>query len=96
MIFIWNPTTEDMSYQYGGLTYTISAGKRKKVDEPEGNHTLNALGSRGLTKLVFDDDGKSVNEEQIGKDAIERNREFKVRQVVTYNERNERRKASGH
>lgn len=95
MVFLWNPCNEDMSYQYGGLSYTLIAGKRLKVSEPMGNHALNALGSRGLTKLIFDDDGKSINEEQIERDALERNKEFKVRQVVTYNERNERRKASG-
>lgn len=95
MIFLWNATNEDMSFQYGGLSYTIEAGKRLKVVEPMGNHALNALGSRGLTRLIFDDDGHSVGEEQICKDAMERNRAFKVNQIVTYNERNERRKASG-
>jgi hypothetical protein len=95
MIFLWNPTNEDLHLTYGGLNYTVPAGKRLKVEEPMGNHALNAMGSRGLTKLVFDDDGKSINEEKIEKDAVERNREFKIKQVVNYNERNERRKAAG-
>jgi uncharacterized protein with von Willebrand factor type A (vWA) domain len=95
MIFLWNPTNEDFGLTYGGLSYSIMAGKRLKVEEAMGNHALNALGSRGLTKLVFDDEGHSVAEEQIGQDAIERNKEFKIKQIVTYNERNERRKASG-
>lgn len=95
MIFLWNPTSEEFGLQYGGYSYTISAGKRLKVEEAMGNHALNALGARGLTKLLFDDDGKSIDEEQIGNDAIARNREFKIRQITTYNERNERRKASG-
>lgn len=95
MIFLWNPTGDKLDYTYGGLSYTMLPKTRKKVKEPEGNHALNAIGSRGLTKLVFNDEGKSINEEQIEADAIERNREFKVRQIVHYNERNERRKASG-
>lgn len=95
MIFLWNPTQENLNYQYGGLSYTIEAGKRKKVSFPEGNHALNELGPRGLTKLVFDDDGKSIDEGKIEADAIERNHEFKVRQIYIYNERNERRKAAG-
>ena len=95
MIFLWNPTSEDFGLTYGGLSYTLAAGKRLKVEEAMGNHALNALGSRGLTKLIFDEDGHSVAEEQIGADALERNKEFKIKQVVTYNERNERRKASG-
>jgi uncharacterized protein with von Willebrand factor type A (vWA) domain len=95
MIFLWNPTNEDFPLTYGGLSYTLYAGKKLKVEEAMGNHALNALGSRGLTKLVFDDEGHSVAEEQIGQDAIARNKEFKVRQIVTYNERNERRRTSG-
>jgi hypothetical protein len=95
MIFLWNPTHEDLDYTYGGLSYTLKAKTRKKVKEPEGNHALNALGSRGLTKLVFDDDGKSIDEDKIEADAIERNKEFRIRQINTYNYRNETRKASG-
>lgn len=95
MIFLWNPTKDDFNYQYGGLSFTIQAGKRKKVSEPEGNHVLNELGPRGLTRLVYDDDGKSINEDKIAEDAIERNKEFKIKQIYTYNERNERRKAAG-
>lgn len=95
MIFLWNATGEDFDFQYGGLSYTIAAGKRMRVQEAMGNHALNALGPRGLTRLIFDDDGKSINEDKIEADAKERNREFKIKQIYTYNERNERRKASG-
>lgn len=95
MMFLFNPTNEDFDYTYGGLSYRVEAGKKKKVNESEGNHVLNALGSRGMTRLVFDDEGKSINEEQIAEDARQRNREFKERQIVNYNYRNEERKASG-
>lgn len=95
MLFLWNPTKEDFDYTYGGLSYRLESGKKKRVTEAEGNHVLNALGSRGVTRLVFDDEGKSINEEQIAADAIDRNREFKERQIIQYNERNERRKSSG-
>lgn len=95
MLFLWNPTGEDFDYTYGGLSYRLEAGKKKRVSEAEGNHVLNALGSRGVTRLVFDDEGKSINEDKIKADALDRNREFKERQIIHYNERNERRKASG-
>jgi hypothetical protein len=95
MIFLWNVTKEPFDYTYGGLNYRIEAGKRKQVSEAEGNHALNAIGSRGLKRLVFDDDGKSINEEQIEKDALERSREFKIRQINNYNFQNQERKASG-
>jgi hypothetical protein len=95
MLFLWNPCNEPLPFQYSGLSYTLEAGKRMKVDEAMGNHVLNSMGSRGMTRLVFDDEGKSINEEQIAADAIERNKDFKIRQVYVYNERNERRKAAG-
>jgi hypothetical protein len=82
-----------MHYQYGGLSYTLEAGKRRKVEEAIGNHVLNALGARGMTKLVYDEDGKSIDEDQNARDAIQRLRDFKERQIVVYNERNERRKS---
>ena len=84
-----------MDFQYGGLSYTLEAGKRKKVEEAMGNHVLNALGARGMTKLEYDEDGKIVNEDKNTRDAIQRLRDFKIRQVLVYNERNERRKAAG-
>lgn len=102
MIFLWNPTNEDLEYMYAGLSDTLKGvcpefpkGQRKRVQEAEGNHVLNQFGKRGLTKLVFNEDGQSINEDKIRADALERNREFKIKQVVTYNNRNERRKAAG-
>jgi hypothetical protein len=95
MIFLWNPTQDALPFQYSGLSYTLEPGKRMKVDEAMGNHVLNSMGNRGMTRLVFDDEGKSVNEEGLAKDALERNKDFKIRQVYVYNERNERRKAAG-
>lgn len=95
MIFLWNPTNEDLSFDYAGLSYTMLSGKRMKVEEAMGKHVLNNLSARGMTRLIFDDDGHSINEEDIALDAVERNKEFKIKQIVTYNERNERRKASG-
>lgn len=92
MIFLWNPTQDDMPFQYAGLSYTLIAGKRMKVDEAMGNHVLNSMGPRGMTRLVFNDEGKSINEEQIAEEAVERNRDFKIRQIYIYNEQNERRK----
>lgn len=95
MIYLVNYTNEDLGYTFGGISHTVKSGETKKVQEPEGNHALNALGSRGLSRIQFDDDGNKVNEDKNKEDAIERNKEFKVKQVVTYNERNAVRKASG-
>lgn len=100
MIVLLNYTDEDLGYQYGGLSYTISAKKEgkagtKKVQDSEGHHALNSLGARGLTKVEYDDEGQPCNGEKNETDAIERNRQFKIRQVNNYNYRNQQRKASG-
>ena len=95
MIYLVNYTNEKFDYTYAGLSKTILPGETRKVLEPEGNHALNALGARGLSKKEFDDDGKIINEDKNREDAIERNLDFKRKQIYTYNFRNETRKASG-
>jgi hypothetical protein len=100
MIVLVNPTNEDLDYQYGGLSYSIPARKdgkngTKKVQDSEGHHALNSLTSRGMTKIEYDDEGQPINGEKNETDAIERNRQFKIRQINTYNYRNQQRKASG-
>jgi hypothetical protein len=53
-------------------------------------HVLNAYGQRGLTSLNHGDD-----EERIGKDAIQRNLDFKRKQVFEHNTRNEQKRQMG-
>ena len=84
---LWNPTNEVLSYPFGGITYSLQPGEKKKVEDGAGKHLLHNLGVRGLTVLEYD-----CNEEKIRKDAIERNRDFKRKQVIEYNQRNETRK----
>ena len=95
MIYLVNYTNEVFDYTYGGISKSIKPNETRKVLEPEGNHALNALGSRGLSRVEFDDDGNKINEDKNKSDAVERNREFKIRQINNYNFRNETRKASG-
>ena len=64
MIYLVNYTNEEFDYTYGGIGKTLKSGETKKVQEPEGNHALNALGSRGLSRIEFDDDGNKINEEK--------------------------------
>lgn len=84
---LWNPTNEVLSYPFGGITYSLQPGERKKVEDGAGKHLLHNLGVRGLTVLEY-----GCDEEKIGKDAIERNLDFKRKQVIDYNQRNETRK----
>ncbi len=50
-------------------------------------HLLNAFGQRGLTSLTY-----GCDEEKVKQDAIQRNHDFRLKQVVDYNQRNETRK----
>jgi len=73
--------------QYAGRSFTLCKGEKEEVNEACANHLLNAFGQRGLTFLKYGDD-----ESAIGKASVDRNREFKKRQVQIYNQTNEQRK----
>jgi hypothetical protein len=86
---LWNPTNEDLEgMQYAGISIGLKAGEKQIFAIKCASHLLNAFGQRGLTSLTYGSD-----EETVGRAAIQRNREFKERQVVEYNQRNENRKA---
>lgn len=85
---LWNPTNESFDMQYAGISITLKAGEKEAFAMKCATHLLNAYGQRGLTSLMH-----GADEEKIGKEAIHRNKEFKTKQVVEYNQRNESRKA---
>ena len=85
---LWNPTNETLDMQYAGISISLKPGQRQVYHIKCANHLLNAFGQRGLTSLPY-----GADEEKIGKDAIKRNKDFKTKQVVDYNQRNENRKA---
>lgn len=84
---LFNPSNEDMHAQYVGEAVIIKAESKIKVDDPRGRHVLNEFGQRGLCKLDYGDD-----EEVVGAEGLRRNREFKLRQVMLYNQMNEARR----
>lgn len=86
---LWNPTSEDFEgMQYAGISIGLKAGEKQIFAIKCAAHLLNAFGQRGLTSLTYGSD-----EEKVGKAAIQRNLDFKTKQVVDYNQRNENRKA---
>ena len=86
---LWNPTNEDLEgMQYAGISIGLKAGEKQIFAIKCAMHLLNAFGQRGLTSLTYGSD-----EERVGKAAIQRNLDFKTKQVVDYNQRNENRKA---
>ncbi len=87
---LWNPTDEDLDMQYSGISLTLKAGEKWACEISCAKHLLNGFGARGLTSIPY-----GGNEEQIGAEAIKRNLEFKKRQIIEYNQRNENRKQQG-
>jgi len=86
---VWNPTNEDFDMQYAGISFTIKAGEKRELEGNCAGAILNSHGARGLTVLKY---GDEANEDRIASAARDRNREFKMRQVVLYNQQNENRK----
>lgn len=88
-LMLWNPTDEDFTgMQYAGISIGLKAGEKQIFAIKCAAHLLNAFGQRGLTSLVYGSD-----EEKVGKAARQRNHDFKEKQIVEYNQRNENRKA---
>ncbi len=87
-ITLWNPTNEKLDMQYAGISIGLESGQKQMYHVKCAMHLLNAFGQRGLTSLPYGGD-----EEKIGKEAVQRNLDFKKKQVVEYNQRNESRKA---
>lgn len=76
--------------QYLGKGIRIKPGEKVKVPDATARHLLNELALRGLLSLDFGDD-----EEERAKEGLERNREFKIKQLNNFNESNSARKHTG-
>ena len=85
---LFNPTNEFFEMQYAGISIGLAPGEKQTFAIKCATHLLNAYGQRGLTSLVY-----GADEESVGKKALQRNLDFKRKQVVEYNQRNESRKA---
>ena len=88
---LFNPTSEVLKGQHIGETVTIQAypdsGHLVKVDDARAKHILNVLGPRGLCVLNYGDTDEK--KEEIAKDGRKRNKAFKRKQVIDFNEINQ-------
>lgn len=94
---LFNPTNKlDEKFQelfrgqYLGVGQIIKPGQKVKVPDATARHLLNELAPRGLISLDYGD-----AEEARAKEGLERNREFKVKQLNDFNEKNSARKHQG-
>lgn len=82
-----NYTPDVIEYTHSGLTAQIDPGKVIEVDDSKGNFILNKFDRRGLVALRFGDDPTKKAAE-----AMATYKTFWTRQVLVYNQDNERRK----
>jgi len=90
MIVLYNPTNEEFDMQFAGVSMSMKPDTRLEVEDACGRHVLNSMGQRGLTSLSY-----GCDEEKIKQDALKRNLDFKKKQIIEYNQKNENRKAMG-
>jgi len=87
---IKNPTINEVfEAWFNGEQMFIQPGQVIRVDDARGNHLISELGPRGLIKLEYGDAGEI--EEQKTLAGREKNRDFKRKQVIVFNQENERR-----
>jgi len=93
---IWNPTSDTMIGMHAGKNFKFEPESKYKIsNDAEAAHYINFLGPRGLTTLDWGDsdprpDGTSIQDDREA-DALKRNKEFKIKQVVKYNMDNQAR-----
>lgn len=92
-VVVYNPTDEEMTATYIGLTDKILPEQKLKVDDARGRSYLNELGPRGLVQLEFGDEGDGVL--QKAEAGRRKYNEFWRKQILRYNQTNERQKQNG-
>ncbi|OEU68508.1 MAG: hypothetical protein BBJ57_07460 [Desulfobacterales bacterium PC51MH44] len=85
---LFNPTNENLKAQHSGVTIRIAKfpekGHMVLVEDARARHILNILAPRGLTTLDYGDEGDAKKLK--AKDGRQRNKEFKIKQIVDFNQ----------
>jgi len=89
-VIVFNPTNEEFKTQHIGEDIVLPPNSTAKMSDARAKHVLNSLGPRGLMSLEF---GDEIEEKR--KQGIDRNLEFKKRQVQRHNQQNEAQKRGG-
>lgn len=91
-IVLYNPTNEVFEGLYIGNVTKIMPDQKVKVEDNRGRFLLNDLGPRGLVQLEYGDEGEA--EKRKAESGRRRNKEFKRKQIIRYNQQNEARQNS--
>jgi len=89
-VIVFNPTNEEFRTQHIGEDIVLPPNSTAKMNDARAKHVLNSLGPRGLMSLEFGDEIEPKRQQ-----GIERNLEFKKRQVQRHNQQNEAQKRAG-
>jgi hypothetical protein len=81
-----------MEAVYQGRVYQFPSGHREKMEDSCAKHILTAFSPRGMVSLEYGDEKR---EDEIGAKGRDINRQFKIKQIETYNQTNEARKMQG-
>lgn len=97
---LFNPTNEELKAQHQGVDVILAPypenGHVVKVDDARARHILNILAPRGLTTLEYGDDrDDGKNKKAKAKSGRERNKAFKRKQVIDFNQLNQLNKQQG-
>lgn len=90
---LFNPTNEELKAQHQGVDVILTpypdSGHILKVDDSRARHILNVLSPRGLTTLEYGDDrDDGAKKKAKAKSGRERNKDFKRKQLINFNELN--------
>jgi hypothetical protein len=86
-MIVANYTPDTITYTHSGSTSTIKPGELKDLEDSKANFILNKFDRRGLVALKFGDIPEKKREE-----AMKTYKAFWTRQILVYNQDNERRK----
>ena len=97
---LFNPTNEELKAQHQGVDVILAPypenGHIVKVDDARARHILNILAPRGLTTLEYGDDrDDGKNKKAKAASGRERNKAFKRKQVIDFNQLNQLNKQQG-
>ncbi len=88
-MIVANFTPDDIEWMHIGVNGVLKSGEIKEYDDGRANHILNKWGARGLLALKYGD-----KSEEKQKEAMIIWKQFWGKQITTFNQNNEKRKAT--
>lgn len=91
---LFNPTNEEMKFQWGGTWTTVKPGEEVEMDDARANQGLSELGRRGMVQFSYKEGLDRELRRQRCEEGVEANKDFKRKQIMDFNSLNDQRKQS--